>query len=522
MRPALALLAALIALAAAPAARGDDVYTTSTCRAPDGSPAPTDGWESTGAADRANDCLRGGSLRAGPAQRQFNQQEEVEWAFSAPADTRIAGFTLYRTIRMESGPGWAWNWNLLKDKREITAESLVENCWAAANCFALGDGTVSSASRVAQSGLDTGVLYAFVDCNPGPCPSGTGANLIAVHRADFTLRDVLDPVIAGTPSGDLLDPSQPVAGVRSVSFSASDRGGGVYQATLEADGAPVVTVPVDENGGRCRQPFTGAVPCKLSASGTLSFDTARLPDGVHALRLVVTDATGTNATAYGPVQVRTQNQAAECGGGFTAKTTPVAASFKGTKRSAVTRRSGRATLVGRLAGVGGGVQVGLLARERRAGARSVVQATTVTGPDGSFTLSVPAGPSRRLRAGWRVRPTDAAFACSRALNLRVPARATLHASPHGVRPGKSVRLTGRLSGGRIPSRGKLVDLQAHERGHWRTFATVRTNRAGRFATRYRFSRGAPRKTYPMRIRVRPESSYPYALGYSKSVRVTVR
>ena len=59
-------------------------------------------------------------------------------------------------------------------------------------------------------------------------------------------------------------------------------------------------------------PFTGAVPCKPSASGTLSFNTAALPDGSHAFRLVITDATGTNSASYGPVQVRTQNQIAEC------------------------------------------------------------------------------------------------------------------------------------------------------------------------------------------------------------------
>jgi hypothetical protein len=85
-----------------------------------------------------------------------------------------------------------------------------------------------------------------------------------------------------------------------------------------------------------------------------------------------------------------------------------------------------------------------------------------------------------------------------------------------------VRLSGRLLGGHVPRRGKLVDLEAHDGGRWRDFATVRANARGRFATSYRFSRRARRRTYPIRVRVRPDSSYPFALGYSPAVRVRVR
>ena len=67
---------------------------------------------------------------------------------------------------------------------------------------------------------------------------------------------------------------------------------------------------MDDNGGNCVPPFKGAVPCKPSTSGSLSFDTAALPDGAHAFLLVITDPTGANAAAYGPVQVRTLNQTA--------------------------------------------------------------------------------------------------------------------------------------------------------------------------------------------------------------------
>jgi hypothetical protein len=151
-----------------------------------------------------------------------------------------------------------------------------------------------------------------------------------------------------------------------------------------------------------------------------------------------------------------------------------------------------------------------------------VGGTAITNARGSFSLRVPPGPSRRLRAAYRVRPEDAFLVCSRPLNLNVPARATLSASPRQVRPGGRVRLSGRLRGGHVPRRGKLIDLEARDAGRWRDFDTVRTDRRGRFRTSYRFSRRARRGTYPIRVKVRADSSYPFALGYSPAVRVRVR
>jgi hypothetical protein len=67
----------------------------------------------------------------------------------------------------------------------------------------------------------------------------------------------------------------------------------------------------------------------------------------------------------------------------------------------------------------------------------------------------------------------------------------------------------------------VVDLQAHYRGRWRTFATPRAGGDGRWRYRYRFGATRGRLVYPFRVLVRPESSYPYALGVSPTTRVTV-
>jgi hypothetical protein len=105
--------------------------------------------------------------------------------------------------------------------------------------------------------------------------------------------------------------------------------------------------------------------------------------------------------------------------------------------------------------------------------------------------------------------------------VRVPAAATIRASRRTVRNGQSVTFTGRLRGRPIPTAGKVVDLQAFYRGRWRTFATPRAAFDGRWSYTYRFGATRGRVLYRFRLKVRPESAYPYELGYSKTTAVTV-
>ena len=320
------------------------------------------------------------------------------------------GYDLYRTVAVSPG----WNYTLYRDSADGLDANIVERCWWNV-CSGLGDGTASPASRVSERGIDRGGLDLYTDCNPGPCGAGTQAR-VTVHRLDAILADRTDPAFTSTPSGDLLDSSRPIAGRRSVSFAAADTGGGVYQATIEVDGRAAVTQGVDSNGGRCRRPFTTPVPCRGSAAGTISLDTATLADGAHSVRLIVSDATGSNRVAFGPVPIATRNHAADCDPAIKAAVTPVSAAFAGKRRRrAVTRRRGRTRVVGRLAGAGAGAEVLLLAREARVGAPATLAGRTTTRADGRFTLRVPAGRSRTLRAAHRTRPTDAFVACSRAL-----------------------------------------------------------------------------------------------------------
>ena len=158
---------------------------------------------------------------------------------------------------------------------------------------------------------------------------------------------------------------------------------------------------------------------------------------------------------------------------------------------------------------------------RRGDGSKPVGAPVRAGANGRYSLRVPKGPSRSLRVGWR-RAGEPDFACSRSLSLKVRARISLSGSPKAI-PAALPRATfrGRLTGGYVPRRGKLVLLQGRQPGrNWRTFRAVRTNRKGRFSTRYRFS-GA-RGLFRVRARVPSEAVYPFGPATSRVVRVLVR
>jgi hypothetical protein len=142
-----------------------------------------------------------------------------------------------------------------------------------------------------------------------------------------------------------------------------------------------------------------------------------------------------------------------------------------------------------------------------------------TNAAGAFSYALPAGTSRTLR--FRYAGSAGARPSQADVTVRVPAAATIRASRRAVRNGQTVTFSGRLLGRPIPSNGKVADLQAFYRGRWRTFATPRAGTDGRWRYTYRFGATRGRLVYRFRVMIRPESAYPYGLGYSNTTRVTV-
>ena len=76
----------------------------------------------------------------------------------------------------------------------------------------------------------------------------------------------------------------------------------------------------------------------------------------------------------------------------------------------------------------------------------------------------------------------------------------------------------------MPSRGVPLIFQGRSGGgRYTTFADGRANGKGRFKVRYRFRSGGSRgHSFTFRVKLRGDARFPYALGYSKRVRVRVR
>lgn len=197
--------------------------------------------------------------------------------------------------------------------------------------------------------------------------------------------------------------------------------------------------------------------------------------------------------------------------------------------SRATVRSGSPVLVrGRVTALEGRAAAGQRVEfQERIGTRDWrVRAVRLSDEGGDVAARLSAGTSRAVRL---VVPESEGTigARSRSLAISVPAGVTLDVSRHSLRNGEAVTFSGRLKGGFVPRRGRELELQGFNplRGRWQPVRTqgLRTSGSGRFSTSYRFTAtvGAT-VTYRFRIRVAPRPEHPFAQGFSRTVRVTVR
>jgi hypothetical protein len=315
------------------------------------------------------------------------------------------------------------------------------------------------------------------------------------------------------------DPRRPVitaAGFRpdGVTFSVTDNAG-IASATLldvtDAAAAGVVAAR-DYRTGRsaagetCDPARTQPCPTELRDEPLQG----AVPSGRRSLVLRVVDVAGNvTQSAAGVVQVGSPATSCSPGG-------PVVRAWLAGRRAARSVRYGRSAPVsGRVLAADGrtpaaGALVQLFTRVRHGHAGWLGEASTTTRSDGRFWVAVAPGPSRAVRA---VLVDGAAVRCSRTLRLAVRAGVTLRISRAAVPRGGRARFSGRLRGG--PARGgRLVIVQAFDGGRWRTFASARTGKSGRWRTSYRFSDDAS-GSFRFRAVVRSQAGYPYASGTSR-------
>jgi hypothetical protein len=311
-----------------------------------------------------------------------------------------------------------------------------------------------------------------------------------------------------------VDPAAPAA----VAVEASDRSG-IAAAAIELrrrGAADWRALPVVRDGSRLRA----------------EIDDSRIARGVYELRARATDAAGNESFAHAPdralpIRAETRLRAAVvrldarghlgCRRLASALCWPLGAPRRTTVRaphlSTIAIEARLTTVAGRPLG------------ERRVTVALVSRDRTVRLPDartdaaGGIALLLAARRSAVVELGF-AGDGDTLPSAGRTA-VHVPAPVTIRASRRRVRGGRAMTFSGRLRGGAIPRRGKLVEVQAHFRGRWRTVSAVRTTRAGRWRFRYAFGPAARRTSYRFRARVPIEAGYPFAAGASRPVRVTV-
>jgi hypothetical protein len=533
-RVACLLILSLVAVPAlaAPEGAAAATYTVYSCKRPDGLAAGLDGWTRSFVGENqasANYCSRGSYwilfMRGDTPHASGAANEAV---FTAPSGTTISGYEIWRAARVMRSSEFNYSYALMEGVRE----TVIERCDGSKGCWYRGSSADPDAAinKVARSGLqNVGRLWLSLGCrSTAGCGTlaGDSPAKLWLHRATITLQDMSSPVLASPPSGTLVDPSAPLAGIEQVSLSATDTGGGVYEGLVEIDGQVVARQVIDQNGGRCKPPFTYAAPCKPSASGTIAVDTSHVPDGTHLLRLLVTDATGVNAAVWGPVQITTYNGSCN--------PSPRAAGLR--MGAAILRREGRrlvpsrsvttrygrgVRVAGRLVTLQGapvgGARVCLTWRPQSEGAGLRGNRLLLTDADGRVTYRLGPGPSRTVLFVHRT-PEGAVTDAVR-VSVRAPVR--LKGSRRSLRNGETLVLSGRLPGRPRPRRGVLVELQARREGGWQTFGTTRSGRRGRFSFGYTFTRTTGVQAYALRARVPRQAAYPYASGASRPVQVRV-
>jgi hypothetical protein len=168
----------------------------------------------------------------------------------------------------------------------------------------------------------------------------------------------------------------------------------------------------------------------------------------------------------------------------------------------------------------GGQAISVTSTLRQARAKPTPLRTVTTAPSGRFSFRVQPGPSRKLDITFGGAPD--LLHRTRSVTLHVPARSTIQASDTKVSGAASVRFSGRLGlvGAKLPSGGKIVVLEARQRGRWSTVASTRARgaKASWHATAH--FRGNP-GTYPVRLRIPREAVFPYDIGHSPAVKIRV-
>jgi hypothetical protein len=542
-----AIVLALLALGAMAAPSWAGTYDVYSCTLPNGLPAPTDGWSaytSYGLAVRAQNFCSSRRPYVGAGELYAELYGETGgggyagWIFTAPRSTTIGNFTLFRAAHTVNGDDWFHDYMLLYVLRQsVTPETTAEFCTRYGSCDGRGvqgGRPFDPANRISASGIEVQRLYALMSCDllhsAPKCTPSSDHGHFSIYSARIGLTDPYRPELSRRPSGPLLDSSGPLEGEKSISFSATDRGGGIEKVGLTIDGALRLVRPaIDPAASRCHRPFIALVPCPLGANTTIAFDTATLPNGPHSVQASVIDAAG-NETRSDPVVVTTRNGSRPNGRGAS-RFVKLAAWLRSrrTKQraSAVVPYGSVRTADGRLTDAEGkpigGAVLDVVSNVDRPGAKDKRAGSVTTRDDGRFSYRIARGPSRELRFEYRAYTLDPAPVSSAKVTLGVRAGFRLRLGPRKVRNGQRVVFRGQLKGGPARKGARVtIDVLVPDARRRVPIGNVKADARGRFRFSYRFRRTLVVARYRFQARLVAQPGYPYRGATSRRVSVVVR
>ncbi len=566
----LPLVVALIGLSlpAAPAQAGQ--YNVYLCKTPSGKVVPlglTRDWNGPDVTVEDDCGGRGGVVAFWTTAR--NPPNYARATVTAPSGIGIAQANVKRAVSIQPGadgnavPEWA----LYRDAAAYDDYHLIERC--SPGCYSIDWPSGSTITANFPAADQAKAIVWEVRC--GGTPIGTcgaaasGERIVAtVYQLHLVLEESSPPDVVSL-SGPATQVSTTKTGVVNAQISATDTGAGVYQAYARLDNIEVGRVTV---GGGCSDQgntagsdldFTAMVPCPGSVSGlNLPINTATpgVGNGSRRLRINLRDAAGNDTLIFSdfvnvsngtpsptPTPTPTPTPVVPTptptpGASPTPTPTPSPLASGPLVENGVPRPAaeGKLTLRAPARSIGARVPgavtgqlvtpagqplasatIGVELRLRVAGAPWVRAASVTTDAKGAFTIPIPAGASREVRASY------AHAGGTATAQAAVKVRAPLSISPESQRVARfgRLRLAGQLTVEGFPKRGAYVDLQLRDRSGWRTITAVRTDQSGRWTWSYRLASGQ-RATYRFRARLRPAADVASAVTTSRTVTVRVR
>jgi hypothetical protein len=489
---------------------------------------------------------------------QTNTYAQGTWSallYDAPTNATINGGTIYRAERAE-GPNNGFM-GIIQQGGDYTnlyalpRNSVDQGDWYVGNVAARGtfsrpfapENVVNLTISPDEKHWDVNATCDPNGNNNSSCTLNAGQWEYRIFGGEISLKADNDPQVSAI-SGPLTTEST-LRGVESMTFSATDQGPGLAYVKVIVDGSTVQSQTIDTNDGRCvsipgRDAYTWAyqVPCKTSVGGrTYSVNTALIPDGSHHLQVVIEDAAGNKSIALDrTVNVSNATNAllgAPLGSGASSASiiqgspNGIAASetaqLRLGSRRYITRPFAKRALrlTGRLVNAQGhpigGANLDITQKASGSDHFQIISHPR-TRMDGSFSVRVPAGPSRLISVAYRAFSNDPTYAAQASVRESVQAGVQLGITPRRTSSTGIILLSGHVEGP-VPKQGVIVDLLVHYRGRWEPFRTPRTDGAGRFDVAYQFQ-GALGQ-YPFRAEVpASQADFAFARGTSEVVDVS--